>query len=92
MHPDVFDVYNFQTIRRVCFLRLACPASRTICATSYVQVGSSVEFVESDGQVVEVSCIEGKPRNVFERWDNASWRMKQALNNVLRRQGGQQAA
>jgi hypothetical protein len=69
-----------------------CRAAAAAAAAA-VQVGSSVEFVECDGQVVEVSCIEGKPRNVFERWDDATWRLKQALSRVLgNRQGQQQQA
>lgn len=53
-----------------------------------LQVGGSAEFVESDGEVVQVCCIDGRPRNVFEKWDDATWRLKQALNRVMR---GQQA-
>jgi hypothetical protein len=53
-----------------------------------LQVGGSAEFVESDGEVVQVCCIDGHPRNVFEKWDDATWRLKQALNRVMR---GQQA-
>lgn len=55
--------------------------------TDLLQVGCSVEFVEADGQVVEVSCIEGKPRNVFEKWDSITWQLKQTLSRVM---GGQQ--
>lgn len=51
-----------------------------------LQVGCSVQYVEADGEVVEVSCIEGKPRNVFERWDDATWRLRQTLDRVLQRQ------
>lgn len=54
----------------------------------WLQVGGSAEFIESDGEVVQVCCIDGTPRNVFERWDDATWRLKHALNRVMR---GQQA-
>jgi hypothetical protein len=61
------------------------------CAAVFVQVGSSVEFVESDGEVVEVTCIDGQPRNVFERWDNLQWRLQQAWSKLLGQQQQQEA-
>lgn len=47
------------------------------------QVGASVDIVEADGEVVTVSCLEGTPRNVFERWDDTNWRLGQALRQVM---------
>jgi hypothetical protein len=55
-------------------------------------LGSVVRYEEADGQVVEVSCIEGAPRNVFERWDATKWRLRQALNAALGRGQKQQQA
>jgi hypothetical protein len=56
-----------------------------------LRVGAVQEFVEADGEVITVSCIEGRPRNIFERWDAASWRLQRALNSVLGRGAQQQS-
>lgn len=71
------------------YLHVCLSACLSVClrACACLQVGCSVEFVEADGQVVEVSCIEGKPRNVFEKWDSITWQLKQTLSRVM---GGQQ--
>lgn len=49
------------------------------------QVGSRVEFIESDGQVIEVTCQDGLPRTDLERWDYAQWRLGKALAQLTSR-------
>jgi hypothetical protein len=56
-----------------------------------LQVGASIDFEEADGQVVTVSCLEGKPRNVFEKWDNAKWQLNRAWQQALQRAAGSTA-
>jgi hypothetical protein len=38
--------------------------------------------------VVTVACLEGKPRNVFEKWDDAKWRLNAAWQQALQRARG----
>lgn len=79
----------------MCCLTLVGRELRTddclLCCVVLLQVGGSAEFIESDGEVVQVTCIDGQPRNIFERWDNATWRLQQALSRVMQQQGQQQA-
>jgi hypothetical protein len=58
------------------------------CFIFFVQVGAATSYEEADGQVVTVSCLEGKPRNVFEKWDNAKWRLNSAWQQALQRATG----
>eukprot|EP00879_Flechtneria_rotunda_P018963 GHRR01019907.1.p1 GENE.GHRR01019907.1~~GHRR01019907.1.p1 ORF type:complete len:440 (+),score=157.56 GHRR01019907.1:356-1675(+) len=50
-----------------------------------LQLGSTTSFEEGDGHQVQVSCIEGKPRNLFERWDDAAWRVTRAFKQAVGR-------
>ncbi|WIA10745.1 hypothetical protein OEZ85_010916 [Tetradesmus obliquus] len=52
------------------------------------QVGAATSYEEADGQVVTVSCLEGAPRNVFEKWDNAKWQLNKAWQQALQRAAG----
>jgi hypothetical protein len=40
----------------------------------------------------QVTCLEGLPRNVFERWDDVSWRLRKALTRVLQGTARQRAS
>jgi hypothetical protein len=59
-----------------------------LLALTLLQVGAATSFEEADGQVVTVSCLEGKPRNVFEKWDAAKWRLNSAWQQALQRATG----
>ncbi|KAF8068342.1 hypothetical protein HT031_002031 [Scenedesmus sp. PABB004] len=59
-----------------------------------VQVGSQQQFVEDrlDGAVITVTCLDGSPRNAFEREDAAKWQLARALRASRGAGGGQPAA
>lgn len=56
-----------------------------ICPVPCFQVGACVEYVESDGQVIEVSCQDELPRTDFERWDYQQWRISKAWGDVMQK-------
>eukprot|EP00882_Tetradesmus_deserticola_P011248 GHRQ01011898.1.p1 GENE.GHRQ01011898.1~~GHRQ01011898.1.p1 ORF type:complete len:139 (+),score=61.50 GHRQ01011898.1:613-1029(+) len=52
------------------------------------QEGACTTFEEADGQVVTVSCLDGAPRNVFEKADSAKWRLGSAWQQARQRGAG----
>eukprot|EP00878_Enallax_costatus_P038892 GHUV01044380.1.p2 GENE.GHUV01044380.1~~GHUV01044380.1.p2 ORF type:complete len:158 (+),score=47.41 GHUV01044380.1:595-1068(+) len=50
-----------------------------------LQAGARVEYVESDGQVIEVTCQDVLPRTDIERWDYAQWKLSKAVAQVSSR-------